>query len=844
MKNAHLKLYSLAKLNSLEILIEERIQYVGSSQSRFFENYIKNQKILKRKVLITKIFSSVIFSILPLIPLLTYFQIDEILIEENYSIDIIVFVGNLLFTLYILLQSLNFLLLGMFSTSLIISGRIFRWYETFPISRDKLKKIVYLTIFRTLDLPIIVSIFAFPIIFLVGTLNIMMFFVCLGISFLNCLFSFSTLIYISERINRILDINEIGSKKTHGIRLFNMFSYLAIITISVYTIQWVIGSLGFFFDWFTNMENSSLLNLILSVIIYPFTPGYVISLFISPSGVPLELWITTFLGLGILILLTIRIYNKALDNLEKTTYSKYKSDKKNFISFYGRKKQKFNLKVVSPVNAFIRKDLLTASRDIKTFMSMIMPIVLSFVFRFSFNLSLLGISVPIESKLIYDWMVIIGFNVILGATIIYNLINIEESGETILSSLPINPRDQAKAKLILMLILQTVSVISPNLMYIMDPRFFSYLITSIATIPFIWMFLFLMFEMRIYYFGKINNRYIIGDIVAENKLFKWILIFLANYFFYYWLMVFTINLYYLDDLNNLLGILTTILTISFFLVASIFNSMFPKKLNEYFNEEKVKKNGISKIGKDGTPTWFTKHIWISIFLLIILFYIFTIISSFMMPFYDLFYPEYQYSMSHEISKIAYLMVFNLTFMFFFFLVPRIIGLPRGKQSFPSYLNNIGIGWLYKTFKIVMVGILFLVVFMILYFIIFGIFLYPQNIDYLFYFNSSLFFLIFNISMYFWFEILIRGIIFTMLLTKYSEKKSLVLNAIIHVIIYQLPNLFSYFYIERNPFYYLLNLIYTFIIGLIFAFIFLKSKNILPGMTVLILTNVLGISIFF
>lgn len=841
MKNIHLKLYSLAKLNSLEILIEERIQYVGSNQSRFFENYIKNQKILKRKVFITKIFSSVIFSILPLIPLLTYFQIDEILIEDNYSIDTIVFVGNLLFTLYILLQFLNFFLLGIFSTSLIISGRIFRWYETFPISRDKLKKIVYLTIFRTLDLPIIVSIFAFPIIFLVGTLNITMFFVCLGISFLNCLLSFSILIYISERINRILDINEIGSKKTHGIRLFNMFSYLAIITISVYTIQWVIGSLGFFFDWFTNMENASFINLILSVIIYPFTPGYVISLFISPSGVPNELWFTTFLGLGILVLLTIRIYNKALDNLEKTTYSKYKTDKKNFISFYGRKKQKLNLKVVSPVSAFIRKDLLTASRDIKTFMSMIMPIVLSFVFKFSFNLSLLGISVPIESKLIYDWMVIIGFNVILGATIIYNLINIEESGETILSSLPINPRDQAKAKLVLMLIIQTVSVISPNLMYIMDPQFFDYLITSLATIPFIWMFLFLMFEMRIYYFGKINNRYIIGDIVAENKLFKWILIFLANYFFYYWLMVFTINLYYFDDLNNLLEILTTILIISFFLVASLFNSMFPKKLNEVFNEEKAKIYGISEIDKDGTPTWFTKHIWISIFLLIILFYIFGIISYFMMSVFSPFYLEYPYSGRHDISKITSLLVFNLTFMLFLFIVPRILGLPRGKHSFPLYLNNIGLGWLYKSFKKVMVGILFLILFLILYFIIFGIFLYPQEIEDLFYFDSSLFFLIFNISSQFWFEILIRGIIFTMLLTKYSEKKSLVLNVITYVIIYQLPTVF---YVERNYFSYLFNLIYIFIIGLIFAFIFLKSKSILPGMTVIILTSVLGISIFF
>ena len=97
---------------------------------------------------------------------------------------------------------------------------------------------------------------------------------------------------------------------------------------------------------------------------------------------------------------------------------------------------------------------------------------------------------------------------------------------------------------------------------------------------------------------------------------------------------------------------------------------------------------------------------------------------------------------------------------------------------------------------------------------------------------------------FWFEILIRGIIFTTLLAKYSEKKSLMLNGIIQVIIFQLPILLNSYYIERYPFYYLFNCIHIFITGLILGFIFLKSKSILPGMIVIILTSVLGISIFF
>ena len=99
--------------------------------------------------------------------------------------------------------------MGMLDATMIISGKIFEWLETLPISRKKLLKIIYLTLFRSYDIPIVVLFFAFPLVILIGSQSLIMFLICFGISFINLVFSFSILILIGERINRILNINEI-----------------------------------------------------------------------------------------------------------------------------------------------------------------------------------------------------------------------------------------------------------------------------------------------------------------------------------------------------------------------------------------------------------------------------------------------------------------------------------------------------------------------------------------------------------------------------------------------------------------------------------------------------------
>ena len=84
--------------------------------------------------------------------------------------------------------------MGMLDTAMIISGKIFEWFETLPIPRKKFLRIVYLTLFRSYDLPIIVLVFAFPITMFIGSQNILIFLVCLVISIVNTILSFSILL--------------------------------------------------------------------------------------------------------------------------------------------------------------------------------------------------------------------------------------------------------------------------------------------------------------------------------------------------------------------------------------------------------------------------------------------------------------------------------------------------------------------------------------------------------------------------------------------------------------------------------------------------------------------------
>ncbi|MFX1408576.1 MAG: hypothetical protein ACFFBW_16620, partial [Promethearchaeota archaeon] len=511
MKVKRLKLFSLAKVSSREVLIQEEIQYSDAYKLKFFENIKKSQKFIRNKILATKIFGAIIFGVLPVIPLLTYLQLVRYLNTNIIPIDIVVFGGTIIFSIFFLVQFFNFFLLGMISTTMIMSGKIFEWYESLPITRDTLKKLVFLTIFRSLDLPIIIIIFAFPIVMFIGTLDIVIFLICLSISLLNFLFSYLILIIFSERINRVMDINEANSKKAFFIRIFNLFSYVLIVVTSVYLIQWASESITDFFNIFANQENTGLINLILSIIPYPLNLGYFIALFITPSQVPLNLWITVSIGLIIFMIITWRLYKQSLNSLDHATISKFKPIKK--IETLDLQNIAINIKIKKPVGAFLKKDLIIASRDLKSFMAIIMPVFLSFIFVFTYDIS--------NKDLIFNWFILTGFNIIISAITVNGILKIEEPSETIKASLPIIPRHQAKAKLILIFFVYIVALISPLILYINNPDFDDFLLITLLTFPLAVIFLLMIFEMRVKLFGKLRKIHMVEEIKPQNKFIKW-----------------------------------------------------------------------------------------------------------------------------------------------------------------------------------------------------------------------------------------------------------------------------------------------------------------------------------
>ncbi len=523
MKKKEFNLISLVKKTTDEILIDEQLDYLGETRYRYFKRYLESQKSFKRKILVSKTVGAVIFGILPIIPLFAYFQILDFIGEEEVPVDIVLFTGSLLFGIYFLLQFFNFFLMAMLNTNKILSGKIFEWFETLPIPRERLRKLVLFTIIRSVDIPLLVIVASLPIVLLIGTQNIMIFFVSIGISVIDALFSLSLLILFSEKISKSINLNEASSRRAHKIRLINLTFYILVILGSIFLIQWAFDSMGLLINWFVNSDIPAIIILILSMIPFPIAPGYLLATFISLPHIPPQIWYNILVGFILFIILTWYLYHKSKKGIEFSTFSKQRPTIKTV-----RNVAQVTIKIRNPVRAFIRKDLITVSRDLKSFLSVVMPIVISFIFTFTYNSTNVGGITPFDLDFLTNMMIFLGFHIIISAIIVHGLLQIESSGATILASLPLLPRQQAKAKMILMLIIQTFTIISPPFMYIGDDKFQGMLFLSVGTLPFMLLFMILMFQLRIFYFGKMSISYTIEEAFPEKKTSKWFLIFLIE----------------------------------------------------------------------------------------------------------------------------------------------------------------------------------------------------------------------------------------------------------------------------------------------------------------------------
>ncbi|MFX1391082.1 MAG: hypothetical protein ACFE9Z_13540 [Promethearchaeota archaeon] len=837
-------LLTLAKSINQEILIEELFHSKGIKEENILSKYRRKKRIIKIKILFTKIFYSIIFGILPVIPLFTYFEIQNQFINDGLNLSIVIFGSNLLYSFFFIMQFLNIIFMGMIEISLILSKNLFFWLETLPISAKSLKKLKILTIFHSFDIPIIIITFAFPTVILIGTFNILLFFMSLGLSILQVIFSFNVLILLGNRLNKSLDIN-ISSRKTLIIRLVNIFGFLILFFGSLFFVQWAITSIDTFFTFSLVQEHPAYVNLVLCTIPYPFSPSYFISFFSITNQIHIHYWIGLVCGLGLFIIFNYWLSRKSLKILDTAI-----SSKRDSLIKYAEKKEFFkieiNVKITKPVLAYFLKDFKIIIRNLKAFLSVITPIIISFVFTYTFNFTVLGVQPSYTTEVFYNWSVILAFQPVICGMIIYNLINIEKGGESILVSLPISPKDQAKSKLYYFLVIQTIAIIGPYLIYIFESNFVDLFISIIISLPFSWIILISMFELYIYSFGRKKYRFVLEPVNPKNQFSKWAFIYLAEYCFYIFIVSLGMVLNYKRELFYLINFIVDIF-VCLGLVYIMFKSMFAPVLKP--KKVKPKLRELNKIDLKSLKTeiylkkvkfskykslFFIKQPWISISIVLISNFLFVL------------------SINLYIFFLFQLIFFiNYTVIFWLFVVPNLICIfirirfiPRGsyKKSKKAY----------KIIKFVIYGIIGAVIVIALHFFFVFVFSIPYPAHYyqyfLYYLGLNTYKFLIIITYVLWYEILFRGIILPILLSKYRKPIAAILNTCIFFLYNLTSIIFFYIWygtmVSQIFFIIFMILIYTLIINGTLSVLSIWQKNIYSGIITHIITIFFGILPYF
>ncbi len=575
MEEQKFKSYSLSKYTNYEIFLESQIQSAGAHQARFLEKLEKNANFIRNMTIMMKVIYSFLFVVLPILPLFTYLQLVGYLYSGTYTIGTILFVSSFLFGIFFAMVIMYLILLGMLPISSLMTGNAFKWLQTLPIPKKNLKKLGFMTIFRSLNIPLIVLGAAFPIIMLIGTQNIFFFFVCIVTSILNLIFSFSLLIIVSERLSRILHNPNRQSKKASLAKILSMAGYFIIAMGSGFILSWGISAIDDLLIIFATFEHIDILNFILSLIPYPFAPGYLISLITAPDQISIGLFFTTIIGFAMFILITWGTYKVAIRNLISATSAEVKGIKAGELFIVPEEEIQVEIKTKSPLKSYIQKDLITASRDFQTLMFLIMPIVIPIFMIFSF-VGPIGSDFSSQTGIMITWSIILIFSIIVPAMLISGLLNMDESGATILASLPVIPRDQANAKLILMSVIQLMSFTILTVVLTIITNSILLLVLFLATIPIVWVFLFLMFEMKMRLFGKMKYKYVIEELNKEHKVVKWILMFLVQIGLYFVISILSFTLFNIFGIEGTALGLFIIGMIGFMSLVFVFTKMFPK----------------------------------------------------------------------------------------------------------------------------------------------------------------------------------------------------------------------------------------------------------------------------
>ena len=569
-------LYGVSKYISQEITMQSQLEGAGSSQDRLLEKFEENSRYIRNITIIQKVFISFYFVFLSILPLIGSMQILTALSENTIPVGSLILTGSVIYSLYFGLQTMYLLVIGIPVIGVLMSGDIFRYLETLPLPREKLRKLGIITVFRSYNLPLITMVVAFPIMMFIVTQNLIVLLVCIGVAILNFFITISILTMVSERMGRFMKRHEEGGKKSAIIRILTMLGYIGMTFIVIFLIQSILGAVDEIFNFFSQIQNASVLNYVLSLVPYPFGLTHLVSLMIMPTEVPPFLWITTLIGSVLSVLVIYKVFSMALHSLSSVTSEETKTRLQKAPQVEKEQEISIHVEPIHPIQAFIKKDLFTASRDIRTLMIFILPLVMPLFTIFSLRTSISQASYSLLEDPIILWGIITLFGLFISFILISGLLDMDESGTTILASLPVRERDQAAGKLVIMFLVQTFGYILPTLILADLNGYIQFLGVLMGTLPLLWGISLILFELKARLFGKTPHKYVLIELNPERKVLKWALLGIAGMgLFFFGILSFGVVFILFEYIYAVLifsGFGGGVLVLGY----GVFNRMFPK----------------------------------------------------------------------------------------------------------------------------------------------------------------------------------------------------------------------------------------------------------------------------
>ena len=810
MTEKKINLYKLAKYTNLEIVMEAQMQSSGANQSKLMERYKKNKKSIKNQAIGLKFAYGLMLTMIVLLPLISYLMLIEFFGGYSPNVNAGLFAGSLILSVFFAMQIGYLLILGMMNISALMSGEAFRWFETLPISKDRLNKLGFLTVFRNVDVGLILLLLSFPITLVIITQSILLFIMSLLVSLINVVFAFSVLVIISQRISRIFRIQEINTKRATTIRLITMLGYFILVFSMSIILNMALSSIGTFYTMASSMDNTETLNIILSLIPFPFSPGFFLTMCIEPTRFSGLQWVITLMGLFLYATLSWFLYRRAVKTMRSVTSSSSIEIKS------GRKvAEEIEVKIEKRTitSAYIRKDLSMATRDIQMLMFIFMPIVLPLIMVLTITGA--GASEGITKTavdLMFFWSIIVIYFPIIAIMLVSGLLNVEDSGASILASLPLNPRDQMKAKLILMIGIQLISYFLPVVILIMNPAFAPYIGLFIAWYPIVLVFLMVTFQMKLRLFGRCKYKYVLEEVNIQHKVWKWVFLVSTQFLICIgFIVIGSILLVFFDML---------VMTVTLLILSLASLSILYVTLNLMFPKEFGKKRMI------GIRATFRKRPLLGTAILLITYFCFFYIPNFILWPFSLLIEMLPIMARNLIGFVA---SFGVLGLLWFYIVPKGFRLPNDDEHFSNFAKSIRLTTGRHLFRNILIGVSVSLLFFLSVYIFGNIFgTHIWDLDVIFgdpittpFLGWYVFILMLIPGI--WEEVSFRGVITSLNEKKYSRNITLLIVSVLFGL-FHLTNLLA----GMSAILVIPQVFYAGLLGFIFGYMVIRTNSLIPG----------------